>query len=215
MGKTFEKYKYLIYAGTTIIGIVLSLLISAVPGAVYVPSLDTSPSSTKVAIPVAGYYGNWLEMNSSTPIDAGLPVTGNITLPKYGGQVSSYSPTMYVLSPSDYSAWVNAHGQSNPSSSVTAQTDVVYDFGNQILWMTFSFKTTSTAYFYFLVSGNFNGYPGYGTVPSLNVAVHKSSVSLANTVSTLLVGVPSALILVAEVYTRWKGKPKRFKKQKP
>ncbi len=214
LAKSFNKYRYFLYAGTTIIGIFLSLLISAVPGAVYVPSLDTSPSSSKPATPL-GVSGSWVVLNSSTPIDAGRLVTGNVTMLKYTSQVSNTSPALYILSPSDWANWAGSGTGSNPSSSVNAKTGVLYDFGYQIAWVRFNFTTTSTAYFYFLVSGNFYGYSLYDNFGEsnvrLNVAVHESSISPANTVSTVLVGAPQALILVDEGRKRWKGKPKRSK----
>jgi hypothetical protein len=60
------RIKYVIFAVVTLIGLGVSVLISAVPGALYVPSLDTSPSSTKFGYPQGGYSGYWLNLNSSS-----------------------------------------------------------------------------------------------------------------------------------------------------
>ncbi len=174
----------------------LALIISASNPGLFAPVLDPSPSSDRAA----SRFSNWVNLNSTTHIEVGLRVRGDVTLYQYPNVIGTFTilPILYVLSPDQFSEW--ARSGSTPSSYVLKQDKIVYDSGSQTIWLRFNFTSRLAAFYYFVVSTA----SGYATPTNakLNAVVERpfvvSWIWWVWLAGTLLLGIETVRRLVSE-----------------
>ncbi len=150
---------------------------------------------------VQGFYQSWTLLNS-TILELGSTVSGNATYP--GFHYTGSNPTLYVLSPSQFTAWVSATPLAQPKVS-TQTLQPILDFQNSILSFKFSFSVKEGGTYYFLMSGA--GYsPPYGSSAALTY-------SATTLTPPLWYRVTAVLVPVGYVFARKVGEYRIVKKR--
>lgn len=140
-------------------------------------------------------------LNTSKPIDAGIVVSGNLTLTGYtlsvGGIGGNPIPWLYVVTYSVFSAWNPNSGA--PSNPAFFSMDFIYVSALRTVLVPFNFTAPDSSIYYFLI-GTY--YPK--TTFTLSAAYRSRAWWV--TPLTFILGIPAGVLVLPEHTLRRLGK---------